>query len=134
MNTGFSAGNNVGIRASRGELLLTSSCCTNTSAGSSRGRSSAVLPVPHGHLRVRPGVLFGARPREQRGAERGDRRRHRRQGRCRTVLFDHLFFAYLRFVEPQIAAVGTGDVADILQALTYGRNTNRHGSEWCATR
>ena len=36
-----------------------------------------------------------------------------------ALCYSIIYFAYLRFVEPQIAAVGTGDVADVFQALTY---------------
>ena len=28
-------------------------------------------------------------------------------------------WAYLRYVEPRISTVGTGDVADVFQVLTY---------------
>jgi diguanylate cyclase (GGDEF)-like protein len=36
-----------------------------------------------------------------------------------ALFYSIIYFVYLRFVEPQIAAVGTGDVADVFQALTY---------------
>jgi diguanylate cyclase (GGDEF)-like protein len=36
-----------------------------------------------------------------------------------ALFYSMIYFAYLRFVEPQTAAVGTGDVADVFQALTY---------------
>ena len=36
-----------------------------------------------------------------------------------SLFYSLIFFAYLRFVEPQTAGVGTGDVADVFQALTY---------------
>ena len=36
-----------------------------------------------------------------------------------ALFYTGVYWTYLRFVEPQTVVVGSGDVADVFQALTY---------------